>query len=280
MSKIKIDENKLKILKARDKTDSQTIHHPVISLPARALLCAKSGLGKSTILLNIFCSDLFGYNKIFKPEDIYIFCPDIEADQKLMHIVNYYDLDINNNVYQDKDKPDLEGLQHVYNGLVEENKQEAKHSAIIIDDYSSSGEFCGSKKFNILAKIFCNSRKANISTFFLQQHYMHCNPTIRLNANFICLGNTSNHQLKIIEQEHNMHNDPKFFKSMFRHHTKNNKNDFFSINYTNDNFDDIYLDKDFKKINIKEFEQIYNEEMKNKRKKKKEINEIEIIDDE
>ena len=242
-NKITIDENKLKILKVKDDTDKLTVDHTVFSLPIRGLLIARSGQGKNSQLLNIMCSDLFKYNKLFKGKDIYIFAPDPYGDEKMRKLIDYYQIE-DNNIYSG-DKPDLEGLEHVYKGLIEEFRDDpTQKPVIIIDDYSSTGIFA--KQYNILTKIFCNSRKYQINIFFLQQAYVHTNPAIRSNANVLILGNCSNKNLKLVAEEHNYLKDDKTFKNLFREHTKE-QHHFFIVNYTN-SYDRLYLDKDYKAI--------------------------------
>ena len=242
---IEIDENKLKVLQVKDDTDKLVIKHTVFNLPVRCLLVGASGAGKNTILTNILCSDLFGYNKIFKGENIYIFCPSPYNDKKMMKIIEYYDID-DNNIYSGSD-PDLDAIEHVYNGLIEEFREDpTQQSVIIIDDYSSTGKF--QSKYNILTKLFCNSRKFQTSIFFLSQYYMHVSPAIRTNANVLIIANCSNKNLQLLNDEHNYLKDKKTFNEIFRSHTKE-KFHFFCINYTN-KFDEMYLNKDFHKIKI------------------------------
>jgi len=241
--KIVIDENKLEVLKINDKTDKLTVDHTVFNLPVRVLLCGASGSGKNTQLLNILVSDLFQYNKLFKGDDIYIFCPDPSTDEKMKLLIDYYDIKPNN-IYSGEN-PDLDGLNHVYEGLVEEFKENPKQRpVIIIDDYSSTGKF--SSKYNVLTKIFCNSRKYNINVFFLSQFYVHVAPAIRTNANVLIIANCSNKNLQLINDEHNYLKNKSTFNKMFREHTKE-KHEFFTINYTN-KFNEMYLDKNYHKI--------------------------------
>ena len=244
MKEIKCNENKLKILKVLDKTDNLTINHSVFSLPWKMLLVGKSGSGKNSILSNLLMNDNFKYNTIFKGKDIYIFAPYPYEDYKMKLLIDYYQIE-DNNIYSGE-MPDIEGLENVYNGLIEEFKEDnTQKPLIIIDDYSSSGVF--SKKYSVLTKIFCNCRKFNISIAFLQQYYLHVPPSVRMNSNILIIGNTSNKNLKLICDEHNyLRNDKEFF-SMFRQHTIN-QFDSFSINYTN-KADKLYLDSQFKPIN-------------------------------
>ena len=150
MKDIIVNQDKLKSLQIKDKTDALTINHTLFSLPLRVLLISKSGGGKNTQLLNILCNDNLKYNKLFKGEHIYIFCPDCQSDEKMKLLLQFYDVP-DNNIYGG-DTLDIEGLKHVYNGLIKEFKDDNKQRPIIIiDDYSSGGK--ASSRFNIISTI-------------------------------------------------------------------------------------------------------------------------------
>lgn len=243
MKEVKVDENKITPLRVNDKTDSLTLKHTVFNLPMRCILCAKSGQGKNTQLLHILCNENMKYNKIFKGEDIYIFCPDPLADAKMKLLINFYDID-DNNLYSGE-ALDEDSLSHVYHGLIDEFKEDrTKKPVIIIDDYSSTGK--ASTRFNIINTLFCNSRKYNINIFFLSQHYSHTSLSIRNNANVLLIGNCSNKNLKLICDEHNMLKTDKEFRDLFRKHTTE-QFQFFIINYTSP-FKRMYLNSEYKPI--------------------------------
>ena len=248
MQEIKVDENKLKILKVNDSSDKLGVKHTLFNLPIRGLLIAKSGNGKNTVLSNILMNEEYGYTKIFKGDSIYIFTPNhIEDDPKMKLLVKFYSIP-DNNIYSGESDPDLDALKHVYEGLIDEFRNNKKQKPlIIIDDYSSSGKFM--PKYSILTKIFSNSRKFQINIFFLSQYYFSVPPSVRNNANVLIVGNTSNKNLKSICDEHNMLKNDRLFRDIFRQYTRN-QFDFFTINYTNNDIEKLYLDKDFKPIKI------------------------------
>ena len=243
MKDIKVNQDKLKILKVKDKTDALTVNHTLFNIPIRCLLVSRSGNGKNTVLSNILMNSNFGYSNIFKGDDIYIFSPHPDEDAKMQLLIKFYDIP-ENNIYSG-DTPDLDAIEHVYLELKKEAVEDKKKKPlIIIDDYSSSGAF--SSKYNILTKIFSNSRKFRISIFFLSQYYLSVSPSIRCNANVLIIGNTSNKNLKVLSDENNFLKDNKTFYEMFRAYTKE-QFEFFTINYTN-NYDNLYLDSNFKPI--------------------------------
>jgi hypothetical protein len=88
-----------KILKVRDSTDLNHVHHPIFDLPMRVLINGKSQLsGKSTVILNLLLNPQFGYDKLFEPEHIHIVSNN-ELDNKLKilmnkeHVLNYIPTD-------------------------------------------------------------------------------------------------------------------------------------------------------------------------------------------
>ena len=245
MKEINIDEKKLKSLKVIDKSDNQEIKSNLFSLPWRIVLVSRSGGGKSSRLTNLLCNKNYGYDKLIQPENTYIFCPNILGDEKLMHIQKYHDIP-DNNIYTDSEKLDEDDLDHVYTGLKDEYMQDNdRRGMIIIDDYSSTQVFA--KRNNVLSKIYSNCRKFQISVITLAQYYFDLNPSIRMNANIILIGQTSNKNLEQLAREHNylLGNDADF-KKMFRSNVKE-VFDFFCINYTN-KYDCLYLDSDYKPI--------------------------------
>ena len=62
-----------KILKIIDKTDKYHVKHKLFDLPFRLLINGKSQLsGKTTLILNLLLNPEFGYDKLFKGENIFI----------------------------------------------------------------------------------------------------------------------------------------------------------------------------------------------------------------
>lgn len=246
--KIDIPKSKIEMKKVKDSTDKLGVQHTLFSLPWRMLLIAKSGAGKNSILNNLLLSDNFKFNKVFTGPDIYIFAPNPYEDKKMEMIIEYYDIEPNN-IYEGEDL-DMENLKHVYEGLKDEFRMDRnKRPLLIIDDYSSSGKF--STRFNQLGKLFSNSRKFQINIVVLSQYYFDLSKSIRTNANILIIGNTSNKNLKEIAAEHNFlqsGKDSDFIK-LFRSNTKN-KHDFFTINYTSNNINELYLDNKFRPIEI------------------------------
>ena len=244
-----------KTLKVRDKTDKYTIKMPnnLFSLPARVILSGQSGSGKTNFLCNIFLNNEFGYNKIFEPEDIYIFSPTAYEDEKLKCIIdNYPKGEIpEENIFNELD--DYLILE-LYEGLIEEynesinDKETPTHKAIIIDDFGFQG-LMSKNRFNSLVKLFSNSRKFLVSIFILNQAYSMATPNIRRNASGLVIFNTSNSELEQIEKENNYLKSKKEFMELFRNNIIE-RHDAFIINYSN-KLKDLYLDKNFESLSKK-----------------------------
>ena len=242
---------KYQILKVKDSTDDFTIDIPrIISVPFRMLVNAKSGLGKSNFLCNIFLNDAFPYKKIFKSDDIYLFSPTVKGDKKLEILAEELEVP-DSNCFDELDDSLIDDL---YENLVDDykekisNKETPNHTLVIIDDFSSSGLMA--KRYNKLVKFYCNSRKFLCSIVILQQSYVHTNPSIRENSNALVIFNTSNKNLEKIEAEHNYLKTKKQFMEMFRSNVKDR--DFLLINYTNKQ-EELYLDSCFEPIDTDKY---------------------------
>ena len=131
-----------KVLKVRDKTDRYTISvDRLFNLPFRMLICAKSGHGKSNLLVNILANEKFGYTNLFEGDDIHIFSPTIQQDAKMQIIINYYNIEDENLHTEYSD--DL--ILSIYEQMIEDfeediqNKRKPTQKLFILDDLSSSG---------------------------------------------------------------------------------------------------------------------------------------------
>ena len=236
-----------KVLKVKDKTDKYTISvDRLFNLPFRMLICAKSGHGKSNLLVNILANEKFGYTNLFEGDDIHIFSPTIQQDAKMQIIINYYNIEDENLHTEYSD--DL--ILSIYEQMIEDfeediqNKRKPTQKLFILDDLSSSGAF--QNRNNAISILFCNSRKFNINIILLSQYYKSQLPVIRSNASVIFCFNTNLQSLESIEADNNYLTNKKDFYKMFRDHIKT-KYDFLCINYSND-YSQLYLDSNFEVI--------------------------------
>lgn len=236
-----------RVLKVKDKTDSYTVNvDRLFNMPWRMLLCAKSGHGKSNLLVNILANEKLGYTNLFDGDDIHIFSPTIKEDMKMSLIIKYYSIEDENLHTRYSD----ELILSIYEQFIEDfqediaNKKKPSQKLFILDDLSSSGAF--QNRNNAVSILFQNSRKFNINIILLSQYYKSQLPSIRSNASVIFCFNTNLQSLEAIEADNNYLSDKKSFYKMFRDNIKT-KYDFLCINYSNP-YTELYLDKDFEVI--------------------------------
>lgn len=245
------NQNKLKVLKVRDKSDKDSKKIPVLfDLAFRLLLIGKSGSGKSNLLINLLANENYPYSKLFDGDRIFIFSPSLKGDQKLLKLIQFKDIPDSNLFEEYSD----EILMDLYDELVDDvaeryqQKEPIEHSLIILDDLSFSGKLAN--RFNALSKLYCNARKFQISLITLSQAYTQIAKNIRLQATGMIIFNTNNKELDTIESENNFLKSKKQFYDMFRSNVVE-RTDFLVINYSND-FKQLYMNKNFNVINIDE----------------------------
>mgnify|MGYP001200836126 FL=1 len=236
--------SKLKILKVKDKSDKHGKDIPVLfSLPMRLLLIGKSGSGKSNLLINLLANEKFPYDKLFDGDRIFIFSPSLRGDEKLKTLIKYKEIPDSNLFEEYSDELLLELYEELVDDVSErlEENEKVEPALIILDDLSFSGRLAN--RFNALSKLYCNSRKFQISIITLAQAYTQVAKNIRLQATGMIIFNTNNKELGTIEDENNFLKSKKAFYNMFRS-VVIERTDFLAINYSN-NFKDLYLDKNF-----------------------------------
>ena len=234
------------ILKMKDLSDDFTIHKDLLpNLSFRGLIVGRTGSGKTSALGSLLLLPEFYLND-FQGENIYIFSP-LKNDFKMETIIKSKEIPASNISTEYDD----EMLGMIYDKITD-NFQEAiqlgntpDHVLIILDDLSFSGAL-KTGTFNNIARVFMNGRKQMVSIILTTQFYHHILNSVRQNASFVMLYNTSLRQLESVMEEHNFLPTKKQFVKMFRDNVKK-KTDFILINHDNEP-ENLYLDKNFEPI--------------------------------
>ena len=240
---------KYEILKVRDKCDNYYTQVPgLFDVPFRILINGKSQLsGKTTIILNLLANPDFGYDKMFKGDNIYIVSNN-KLDNKLKMLADRLEIPDDQCTEYDEDY-----LERLYEKLEEEFMEETEgggkplNRLIIFDDcgYSNSLK---NKQAGIISRLICNGRHINLSQIFTSQKYTQCSTTLRTNITAAILFGTSMRELDLIADDMNYFNEKKTFIKVFREATKNPRS-FLVVNYSKGlSADTLYFDSEFNQI--------------------------------
>ncbi len=235
-----------KILKVKDKADRFHVKHPIFDLPAKLLINGKSQLsGKSTVLLSILLNPEFGYDKIFKGENIYIVSPNA-LDQKLKMLQEYKEIpDQNIMNYNENELEDLyEELEGKFMEEFEEGHVEQR--LIVFEDCGYSGNL-KNKQSGIISKLVNNGRHLCLSQIYISQRITQLNSQIRSGITGAILFSTSMKELNVLEEDFNYLKSRRAFVDLFRRETDEPRS-FLVINFSNKG--GIYMNKEFKTIKL------------------------------
>ena len=236
-----------KILKVRDKNDSYyTPIERLFDLPFRLLINGKSQLsGKTTIILNLLLNPVFGYDKLFDGDDIYIVSNN-KLDNKLALMADKLDIPEDNRFEYDEDY-----LEILYDDMEESFMEETmeggkpQNRLIIYDDCGYSGSL-KNKQSGIISKMICNGRHLNLSQIYTSQRFSQVSTTLRTNLTGAILFNTSMKELELITEDMNYMSTKKEFIKTFRETTKEPRQ-FMVVNFSNKP-EEMYMDSEFKPI--------------------------------
>ena len=239
----------MKVLKMKDKSDDFVIHKKDIdNVPFRSIICAKSGLGKTSLIASILCLPEF-YSNDFKGENIYIFSP-MKNDFKMQKIVEFKQIP-KENIFTEYDDSIL---NNIYDELVDEfeidiaDKKKPKNCLILLDDISFSGAL---KKgtYNAINRVFMNGRKQSISIIITSQKYSQISTGQRSNASSVFFYNSSMREKELFEADNNYLENKKLFFKMMGENLKS-KRDFIYVDYSVENVKDMYKNTQFESIII------------------------------
>lgn len=235
------------ILRVKDSLDKLSVNKGLLfSLPMRLCIIAKSGLGKSNLLVNLICRDMY-YKKNFSGDNIFIISVSLQTDDKLKALVNIKNVP-DENLFHEYNEEDINTLYSYLEDLYKNGDKSPK--LIIFDDCAFQGDMRGDNKNSALNRLYLNGRHINVSTIIISQSYFLVGKNIRLNANgYILFSRLPEKEIKQICDEHNYLDDKRDFLNLYKKATGEKKNNFFVINYTNDN-DKIYQDSNFKPMKV------------------------------
>ena len=244
---------KYEILKVRDKCDSYYTEVPgLFDVPFRILINGKSQLsGKTTIILNLLANPDFGYNTMFKGENIYIISNN-KLDNKLKMMADRLEIPDENCVTYDESY-----LEALYEQLEDEFLEETNgggkpaNRLIIFDDVGFSNNL-KNKQAGIVSRLICNGRHINLSQIYTSQKYTQISTTLRTNITGAILFGTSQKEVELIAEDMNFFENKKTFIKMFRNNTKTPRS-FLVINYSKGlNADTLYYNHEFQPIKMEE----------------------------
>jgi len=240
-----------KILKVRDKSDGYyTPVDRLFDVPFKILINGKSQLsGKTTIILNLLLNPVFGYDKMFDGDDIYIISNN-KLDNKLSIMADKLDIPEDNR--QEFDEDYIEMLyEDIEDEFIEDTSEgrKPKNKLIIFDDCGYSGSLRSYNKGNIIDKLICNGRHLNLSQIYTSQRFSQCSTCLRTNLTGSIMFSTSMKELELISEDFNYMANKKDFIKMFRDETKKPRS-FLVINFSNKP-EEMYLDSEFQPIKWK-----------------------------
>lgn len=238
------NNNKYKIKIVKDEAEDYKKKYDLIpDLSCRGLIFAKSGSGKTNLLVNMMC---LWYKGEFEPEDIYIFSPSISNDAKLKKMIKFLEIPPENlfkSYEPDTVEAVYDNIEEIYEEAINDGEKPPK-SIIIFDDLGYSNDM---KKTDIIAKIYMNARHINCSCFATFQKATQCGTGLRENANAVWIYPCSSKQLSMLEEEYNYTTKSKReFMKIFRENTPKPYN-FVCVNFSNEP-SERYLDSDMKPI--------------------------------
>ena len=195
--------------------------------------------------MNLLLNPEFGYDKVFKGENIYI-VSDNDQDEKLKLLAKYKDIPEQN--IMKYNESDLISLYDEIEEKFEEEKsdKDIQQRLIIMDDVGYSGKM-KSKQFGIIAKLVSNGRHIALSQIYTSQRLNMTPGTLRSQITGACFGTCSMRELEMIENDFNYLDSKKSFIKMFRKHTEESRS-FICINFTGNA--GLYYDREFKPIKM------------------------------
>lgn len=240
----------VKIFKMRDKTESFRVDKGLLfDLPFSIAIVGKSMLsGKTNMAINLlYQTDSRLYRDDFLPEDIYIWSPSAKSDFKLRTFIEQKEVPAEN-IFMEYNEKEIEDVYELLKEEYEEqlaNDQRPRQKLFYFDDMSSSGAF--KKKTNgIMSKIASNGRHILLNTLITAQKYTDLPTSLRENLRGGIFFSGTDLQLEKISEDHNILENKKQFRTMYREATKL-PHSVLVVNYTNP-IESRYMNTDFMPI--------------------------------
>ena len=236
---------KYEVLRIKDKTDSYYHQIPqLFDLPSKVVINGPSHRsGKTTAVINILSNPKFGYDKIFKGENIYIISNN-KLDMKIKLFAEVKKIPPGNIFRYNEDKLEVlyEMLEEQFQESID-NKEKVEHVCLYFDDVAFSGALKLQNGTGIISKIVMNGRHAMISSFFLTQKWSLISTAVRSNLTGALIFGTTQKEAELIADDLNMLPKRQTWIGMYRKATAK-KNSFLVVNFTND-IEEMYMDSNF-----------------------------------
>jgi len=236
---------KYEVLRIKDKTDSYYHQIPqLFDLPCKVVINGPSHRsGKTTAVINILSNPKFGYDKIFKGENIYIISNN-KLDMKIKLFAEVKKIPPGNIFRYNEDKLEVlyEMLEEQFQEAID-NKEKVEHVCLYFDDVAFSGALKLQNGTGIISKIVMNGRHAMISSFFLTQKWSLISTAVRSNLTGALIFGTTQKEADLIADDLNMLPKRQTWIQLYRKATTK-KNSFLVVNFTND-IEEMYMDSNF-----------------------------------
>jgi hypothetical protein len=206
-----------------DKTDEYRIDKsPMPSLPFRTALVGRTGAGKTSVLGNLLLRKEM-YSGSWSPENIYIISGSLKGDAKIQTIIKQLEVP-KSNLFDHYDPAVLDAIYEEICERYTEAKDDGKvpkHSLIILDDVSYTGRLAAvGAKDDPLLRVAMNSRKYLCSLLVTAQKYSQLATALRENLSSAMIGQSTNKQIQLIENDFNFLPTKKEFVDLFRQQTE------------------------------------------------------------
>ena len=236
---------KYEVLRIKDKTDSYYHQIPqLFDLPCKVVINGPSHRsGKTTAVINILSNPKFGYDQIFKGDNIYIISNN-KLDMKIKLFSEVKKIPSGNIFRYNEDKLEVlyEMLEEQFKEAID-NKKKVEHVCLYFDDVAFSGALKLQNGTGIISKIVMNGRHAMISSFFLTQKWSLISTAVRSNLTGALIFGTTQKEADLIADDLNMLPKRQTWIQLYRRSTAK-KNSFLVVNFTND-IEEMYMDSNF-----------------------------------